>query len=229
LKIKDKIKLPLDEKTFLIEIGPRIRELEKEYKNRAEAAESIGVGKSTLQAWSDGQRDPSFRAMASFCQQMGRSLDWLAFGTTQPDHVDSPTGESVFVPVLKNALPVKNGGLHPDHIMDHIILSANFIRQIMNTETPKNCASARVQGDDMAPTLDHGDTVLIDTSIRSFTAHGLYAMQWLDALVIKRINITPTGINCISDNKKYPDMDFPEDFLKNITILGRVQSIVKQQ
>lgn len=65
---------------FKAEVGKRIRELEKRFTNRAEAAAVAGVAKSTLQNWGDGQSDPSFEGLARLAAHTKTSLDWIATG-----------------------------------------------------------------------------------------------------------------------------------------------------
>lgn len=65
---------------FRIEIGNRLRKIEKRFHNRAEAAAAAGVAKSTLQNWIEGKRGPSFEGLANLARETGVSLDWLATG-----------------------------------------------------------------------------------------------------------------------------------------------------
>ncbi|QPC44597.1 helix-turn-helix domain-containing protein [Kaustia mangrovi] len=64
--------------SFRTEVGNRLRELEKRFKNRAEAASAAGVAKSTLQSWIEGKADPSFEGLSRLAAKTGTSLDWLA-------------------------------------------------------------------------------------------------------------------------------------------------------
>jgi len=63
---------------FREEVGNRLRELERNFENRAAAAKAAGVSKSTFQDWVHGKRDPSFEGLARFVVAVGASLDWIA-------------------------------------------------------------------------------------------------------------------------------------------------------
>lgn len=76
--------------SFRVELGTRLREVEKRFKNRAEAARAAGVAKSTLQNWIEGKADPSFQGLAALAKAADISMDWLATGR-QPDTPDNIT------------------------------------------------------------------------------------------------------------------------------------------
>ena len=62
----------------------------------------------------------------------------------------------------------------------------------------------------MIPTLEEGDTVLIDRGRKTLVEDGYYAIGVADVLQIKRLQLLPgPKIKIISDNKKYhsPELD----------------------
>lgn len=70
-------------------IGDRLREVERtHFRNRSEAAQAAGVAKSTFQNWIEGKSDPSFSGLARLAEQAEISLDWLAYGRSQPSFED---------------------------------------------------------------------------------------------------------------------------------------------
>lgn len=66
--------------SFRDEVGKRLREVEKRFRNRDEAAKAAGVAKSTFQRWVEGKADPSFEGLAKLALATDISLDWLASG-----------------------------------------------------------------------------------------------------------------------------------------------------
>lgn len=70
------------------------------------------------------------------------------------------------------------------------------------------CASLiRVEGDSMAPTLSHGDEILVDTGDAARRLRdGLFVLRLNDALVVKRVAMNPAGgrLSILSDNGAYP-------------------------
>jgi phage repressor protein C with HTH and peptisase S24 domain len=81
----------------------------------------------------------------------------------------------------------------------------------------------RVQGDSMAPTLNEGDDILIDTGdCGERLRDGIYVLRVDDSLVVKRLALNPKGrrVTVQSDNPAYPD--WPDCSLSDIHCIGRV-------
>ena len=92
------------------------------------------------------------------------------------------------------------------------------------TGTPASQLSiVRVQGDSMAPTLNEGDDILIDTAdCGERLRDGIYVLRVDDSLVVKRLALHPQGrrVTVQSDNPAYPD--WPDCSLSDIHCIGRV-------
>lgn len=92
------------------------------------------------------------------------------------------------------------------------------------TATPASQLSiVRVQGDSMAPTLNEGDDILIDTGdCGERLRDGIYVLRVDDSLVVKRLALHPQGrsVTVQSDNPAYPD--WPDFSLSDIHCIGRV-------
>ena len=92
------------------------------------------------------------------------------------------------------------------------------------TSTPAERLSiVRVEGDSMAPTLNHGDDILVDPDDAAERLRdGIYVLRADDALVVKRLALHTMGrrLTVQSDNPAYPD--WPDCSLDQIQIIGRV-------
>lgn len=81
----------------------------------------------------------------------------------------------------------------------------------------------KVQGDSMAPTLNDGDDILVDTSqCGQPLRDGIYVLRVEDSLLVKRLAVHPLGktVTVQSDNPAYPD--WPDCSLETIQCIGRV-------
>lgn len=81
----------------------------------------------------------------------------------------------------------------------------------------------RVDGDSMAPTLNDGDDILVDTSDRETRLRdGIYVLRVEGSLLVKRLAVHPFGksVTVQSDNPAYPD--WPDCGLNKIACIGRV-------
>ena len=92
------------------------------------------------------------------------------------------------------------------------------------TATPANRLSIiRVEGDSMAPTLNPGDDILVDSGDAiDGLRDGIYVLRVDDALLVKRLALHPMGsrVTVQSDNPAYPD--WPDCSLAEIHCVGRV-------
>ena len=92
------------------------------------------------------------------------------------------------------------------------------------TSTPSsNLSIVRVEGDSMSPTLNDGDDILVDLGdCGERLRDGIYVLRVDDALIVKRLALSPMGrrVTVQSDNPAYPD--WPDCDLDEIHCIGRV-------
>jgi phage repressor protein C with HTH and peptisase S24 domain len=79
----------------------------------------------------------------------------------------------------------------------------------------------RVEGDSMAPTLADGDEILVDHEDGGGRLRdGIYVLRIEDALVVKRVAVSPSGVSVRGDNPAYPG--WPQCDPAAIDLVGRV-------
>lgn len=80
-----------------------------------------------------------------------------------------------------------------------------------------------VEGDSMAPTLNDGDDILVDSADAAARLRdGIYVLRMDDALMVKRVARLPVAgrISVKSDNALYPS--WPDLSADTVTLVGRV-------
>lgn len=101
-------------------------------------------------------------------------------------------------------------------------LPAGYIRSYLGVAA-KDSQIIEIKGDSMAPTLLSGDRVMIDTSDKSPSPPGMFALWDGIGLVVKRLdpipNTDPYRFKIISDNPKHSEY---ERTLDEISVVGRV-------
>lgn len=210
---------------FLQKLGQRLREKEALFLNRQAAANACSAGKSSFQAWVEGKRDPSFSAMARFAAATDTSLDELAFGKLRSEKEPETL---VTVPLVSHILNGPVGDwLCQDNIAGGFTFSENWLNEIVGPYTPGKLALTQIFGDSMEPTITRMDYLMIDLSVTKILDNALYAMQWDDALVVKRIARRPEGIVIMSDNKKYADQILNPKKADRLNIIGVIRWIGK--
>lgn len=111
-----------------------------------------------------------------------------------------------------------NGQPHEDSIAGYFglpdVVSAG-LRQ------PDKVYALPVTGDSMEPTLLGGSFVFVDTTHTNPTPADIYAVDYGDGLVVKRIELIPKSsrLKVISDNDRYSDYELERE---GVTVYGRV-------
>lgn len=93
----------------------------------------------------------------------------------------------------------------------------------------KELIAIATQGDSMAPTINHGDVVFIDTRHLRISPSGIYALRDIyGEIIVKRLDAFREGddfqVKITSDNPHEPTRIEP---LSEVTIVGRVCGIMK--
>lgn len=88
---------------------------------------------------------------------------------------------------------------------------------------PQDCRAIYVRGDSMAPTLNDGDTVLIDVSRTQVRDDGIYALVYGGDLYIKRLfRIPGGGLELRSDNPRHVTREVIGAAITDVRILGEM-------
>ena len=87
---------------------------------------------------------------------------------------------------------------------------------------PSNLSLIRVDGESMAPTLNHGDDIMVDRSAATHALRdGIHVIRLDDVLMVKRLAKGPAGrLSVISDNPAYPG--WPDIEGAAVSIIGKV-------
>jgi hypothetical protein len=87
---------------------------------------------------------------------------------------------------------------------------------------PAHLSLIRVDGDSMAPTLNNGDDIMVDSSAASGALRdGVHVIRMDDVLMVKRLAKGPEGrLSVLSDNPAYPD--WPDVDGSTVAVIGRV-------
>ncbi len=127
------------------------------------------------------------------------------------------------------ASEVRKEGTHTDPLKSEgWVFPPRFVREQLRV-SPNHLLVLDTTGDSMAPTIMSGDRVVVDTSHKTPTPDGLYAIRdSFECIVVKRLQILrsakPTRVNIISDNPNHPGEEIQ---LNELEIVGKVLCAVK--
>ena len=105
-----------------------------------------------------------------------------------------------------------------------------FDRNFAKTLNFSNISNIKIiiaRGDDMSPTINDKDIVIVDISIKKPLTNGLYLFNIQNELFIKRLSINKFSGNAdiISDNGLYPPIKIED--INNLSCLGKIIFICK--
>ncbi len=217
------------------EISIRLEQAIKMSGGPSAVARSAGMYLGTLNRYRMGREMP-VSALISLAHATGVCLEWLATGSgpmltaerspgvTQAavNGLGTPEGY-LFLPMVE--VP---GATDPEDRQtsipktDFILFSEFFLTQTLRRK-PKNLALLITAGDSMAPTIQDGDLLLVDTSIRQIQASRIYVLLVGSALVVKRIQVKIDGsLVARPDNPIYEPEVLAPDQAKTLHIVGEV-------
>lgn len=133
-----------------------------------------------------------------------------------------PASMTVAVPRLALGASAGAGSLDVDErTAGSIAFDAHWLRDL--GVKGESAAVIRVDGESMAPTLGHGDDIMVDHRDGAERLRdGIYVMRLDGVLMVKRIAIGPQQghFSVLSDNIHYPD--WPDIDPALVAIVGRV-------
>jgi len=127
------------------------------------------------------------------------------------------------------ARELRKDGRHADPLKSEgWLFPGSFVREQLHS-SPSRLLVIDTTGDSMAPTIVSGERVIVDTSHKTPTPDGLYAIRdTLNSIVIKRLQVVrssrPPRVKIISDNANHPS---EETSLGELEIVGKVLCCLK--
>lgn len=223
------------------------------FGNAADAARRFGWKESTYAGHENGSRGIKPGVGHDYARAFRVPVAWLMFGDgslagdqatddTGPDFgagtvTTLPPGWGEFAgpqdttpPAL---IPIHNVSAAAGHgavvgeeeIVDRLAFPPEYLRRLTDTH-PRHLVIIEVMGDSMAPTVDHKDIVMLDTSKRDVSYDGIFVFRDVgtsdgNSLQIKRIGRGSRRgyVMLISDNKNWPLVERAVD---QMDVIGRV-------
>lgn len=200
----------------------------------------FGVSQKGARKWLEGEAMPDTKRLPDMARMLRVRWEWLMAGAG-PKHElpaiahpppgsaiavwdevgDLPTdGTYVQVPHYEVAISAGDGCTWVDHPNnDPLVFRARWFQA--KGIKPGDCRALYVHGDSMAPILNDGDTVLIDTSKTEVRDDSIYALVYGEELYVKRLFRLPGGgLELRADNPRHPNREVSGADLERVHILG---------
>jgi transcriptional regulator with XRE-family HTH domain len=197
----------------------RLQKLLSEVPNLTELARSSGINRRMLDRYRNGM-EPSLSAATKLAKALRISIDALVYDV---DVHPQDTGDDLIrVPFL--SLRASAGpGSAPDDI--EVLGSIPYSRQLLRRYgvNPEHAHALTNRGDSMFPTIEDGQVILIDRSVRQVRQDAIYVVSIDQDLRVKRIQKSMGGaLTLKSDNPAYEAELLSATDAAKLKIEGRV-------
>ena len=182
-------------------------------------ARHVGVSDVAVRKWLKGN-EPSGDRLVKVCEYLGVTPAFLIFGDDNAPRQTVETDDGMLAVPLLDVQASCGGGYFEDEqqqrlsVVQFIKLNPLAISNHTDYIRRNSLNLITAIGDSMEPTIKNNTIVLVDTSQTEDIRDGLYVVAYAHQIFIKRIQITPYGINLLSDNRKYDKIPIKhrEDF-----------------
>ena len=207
------------------EVTARLADVVKLAGGPSEVSRRARLSLSTLNNYLSGRSEMKIPALVAISRACGVSMEWLATGIDVPKVKDQIDGAPI-TRVLRfsvrpsaggGSLVVDDSGAMTD--LTAVILDALRLR-------PEQVRLMSADGSSMAPTIDDGDTMIVDVSetARERVRDGLiYVFSVGDSVYVKRLRRSPAGLHMRSDNTEL----FPDEELLPATESIHIHGLVR--
>lgn len=196
-------------------------------------AKSSGVAQPTIWRLASGNARGSTK-IVEIANALGVRSEWLSTGQgpmredgQQPQSQLTKTGDSdVFrLDVLDLTVSAGPGIINQEfvEILHSVEYAPAEARHMFDGRKAENIRIINVRGDSMSGTIEPGDLLFVDISVKNFDGDGIYAFLYDDTAHVKRLQKMKDKLLVISDNKIYTPWDpIEKDEMNRVFVFGKV-------
>lgn len=193
--------------------------------------EAVGVSQAAIQKIETGRAAQTTKLL-DIANALRVRPEWLSSGTgamsadRESDKNPSRTNQDVFrVDILDLAVSAGPGIVNQEFV--EILRSVEYepaeARHMFDGRKAENIRIINVRGDSMSGTIEPGDLLFVDISVKSFDGDGIYAFLYDDTAHVKRLQKMKDKLLVISDNKSYAAWDpIEKDEMNRVLVFGKV-------
>ena len=193
--------------------------------------DAVGVSQAAIQKIETGRAAQTTKLL-DIANALRVRPEWLSSGTgamsadRESDKNPSRTNQDVFrVDILDLAVSAGPGIVNQEFV--EILRSVEYepaeARHMFDGRKAENIRIINVRGDSMSGTIEPGDLLFVDISVKSFDGDGIYAFLYDDTAHVKRLQKMKDKLLVISDNKSYAAWDpIEKDEMNRVFVFGKV-------
>lgn len=188
--------------------------------SQSDVADRLLISRNAVSQWENGSNSPKSARLPELAKLYGVSFEWLATGRGEM-HMTGIPDRGALVPAISVTVPEISLRDDSQIIRSTYSFPAEGFRQIFGTEA-EHARIMEVAGDNMEPTLYHGQKIMIDVEDRKPSPPGIFALWDGAGIVFNRIEHVGEQAALVlirSDNPRYLPRECPAVDLK---LKGRV-------
>lgn len=194
-------------------------------------AEAVGMAQPSIWKLVSGGAKGSKRVV-DIARVLGVSAEWLSTGNgpmrydgQQPTEPPSLRDDVYRLEVLNLSVSAGPGVVNSEFI--EVLRSMEYApedaRMMFDGRKAEQIRIINVRGDSMSGTIEPGDLLFVDISVKNFDGDGIYAFLYDDTAHVKRLQKMKDKLLVISDNKIYSPWDpIEKDEMNRVLIFGKV-------
>ncbi|HED2781074.1 helix-turn-helix transcriptional regulator [Klebsiella pneumoniae] len=213
-------------------LAERLREARKAAgMTQKTLGDAVGVSQAAIQKIETGRAAQTTKLL-DIAKALRVRPEWLSSGTGamradgEDDKKPSHINHDVFrVDILDLAVSAGPGIVNQEfvEILHSVEYAPAEARHMFDGRKAENIRIINVRGDSMSGTIEPGDLLFVDISIKSFDGDGIYAFLYDDTAHVKRLQKMKDKLLVISDNKSYAAWDpIEKDEMNRVFVFGKV-------
>lgn len=193
--------------------------------------DAVGVSQAAIQKIETGRAAQTTKLL-DIAKALRVRPEWLSSGTGamrddgEDDKKPSHMNHDVFrVDILDLAVSAGPGIVNQEfvEILHSVEYAPAEARHMFDGRKAENIRIINVRGDSMSGTIEPGDLLFVDISVKSFDGDGIYAFLYDDTAHVKRLQKMKDKLMVISDNKIYTPWDpIEKDEMNRVFVFGKV-------
>lgn len=210
----------------------KLQELVTRYKTQREFAENAGldptvVSRMLYPVGKPNKRNIGEQAARQIEDALKISRGWMdGLGPASNMNVDIPLHnvDAYRIEVLDLTVSAGPGSFMISEyveVLHAIEFTTEHARSLFGNRSQDDVKVMTVDGDSMCPTIQSGDRLFFDISVRNFKVDGVYAFVYGQHFHVKRLQMQGLQLAVLSDNPVYKDWYITEENQDQLYIMGK--------
>ncbi|HBW8848818.1 TPA: helix-turn-helix domain-containing protein [Klebsiella pneumoniae] len=213
-------------------LAERLREARKAADMTQKAlGNAVGVSQAAIQKIETGKAIQTTKLL-DIAKILKVRPEWLSSGSgamrtdDEGENQSSRLNQDVFrLDILDLAVSAGPGIVNQEfvEILHSVEYAPAEARHMFDGRKAENIRIINVRGDSVSSTIEPGDLLFVDISVKSFDGDGIYAFLYDDTAHVKRLQKMKDKLLVISDNKSYAAWDpIEKDEMNRVFVFGKV-------